>query len=641
MRSPQRDGYSQRTWLILIIFVIGVMAPTAGVLWFMSQAMQNERLAVRQRLADAYQPQLQHAAARVNDFWKDKLSSISRAGGRANGSSTFADLVTSGAADSVLLYDPHGRLVYPDLSQVPSREPAPMGSEWLRARQLEFESNKPLLASDIYSQIARKAGDSTEIARAIQSQARCIYKAGNPHAALKLSTQLIDAPRYRPAMDEQGRLIVPNSELFVIRIMKELAHPNIGQVAAKLSDELSDYGIPMPASQRVFLMRQLRTLWPECPDFATLDAEELAATYWERQGQVLKPGQLQLSALPEIWETTTADGRVVALFRQSGLLAAMNSTMGTASGGITLGLIPPGKSSMGIAPFLTVSLEDALPGWRLELNLNGSDPFSAASGRRTTVYLWTGILVSASIALLALLLAAYLRRQIRLTQLKNDLIATVSHELKTPLSSIRVLVDTLLDGQHQNSRQVSDYLQLIAKENSRLSSLIDNFLTFSRMERGKFTVEMSKVKIEQIIEAAVETLKDRLQAPGCTLKVELAASLSPVKGDHESLVTVLVNLLDNALKYTGPSKHIALRCFSANGDVCIEVSDDGIGFSRRAARRIFDRFYQVDRSLTRRVGGCGLGLSIVKSIVAAHNGTVSAQSQMGKGSTFTVRLPAG
>jgi len=636
----RRDGHGQRTWLVLIIVVTGVMAPTAGVLWFMSQAMQNERLAVRQRLADAYQPQLQLAAVRVNDFWKDKLSSISRAAGRANGSSTFADLVRSGAADSVLLYDQQGRLTYPDLSQVLTLGPAPMGSEWLRARQLEFESNEPQVAADIYSQIARKASDSTEVARAMESQARCIYKAGHPQAALQALTSLFDAPRYRTALDEQGRLIVPNSELFAVRIVKELAHPDIGQLEAKLSDKLNDYGIPMPASQRVFLMRQLKTLWPECPDFPTLDAEEVAAAYWERQGPAFRPGQLQLTVLPEIWGTITADGKVVALFRQSRLVAAMDPALGAASHGIRLNLLPPSKSHTGSTPFMTASLEDVLPSWRLALYLDGPDPFAAASRRRTTIYLWTGIIVTAAIALLALLLAAYLRRQIRLTRLKNDLIATVSHELKTPLSSIRVLVDTLLAGQHQDSQQVFEYLQLIAKENSRLSNLIDNFLTFSRMERGKFTVEMSTVKVEEIVKTALETLDDRLRAPGCALEVDLAPRLSPVTGDRESLVTVLVNLLDNALKYTGPSKHITLRSFTANGDVFIEVSDDGIGFSRRAAKRIFDRFYQVDRSLTRRVGGCGLGLSIVKSIVAAHGGAVSAQSQLGKGSTFTVRLPA-
>jgi signal transduction histidine kinase len=640
MRRMQRDGCGQRTWLVLIIVVTGVMAPTAGVLWFMSQAMQNERLAVRQRLADAYQPQLQLAAARVNDFWKNKLSALSRADGRTNGASAFADLVKNGAADSVLLYDQQGNLIYPDLSHGLTLGPAPMGSEWLRARQLEFESNRPQVAADIYSQIVRKATDSTEVAQAMQSQARCIYKAGSPQAALQALTSLFNAPRYRTALDEQGRLIAPNSELFAIRILKELAHPDIGRLEAKLSDELNNYRIPMPASQRVFLMRQLKTLWPECPDFPTLDAEELAAAYWEKRGPAFRPGQLQLTVLSEIWVTEAADGKVVALFRQRRLVAAMDSALGVASQGITLSLLPPGTSHTGRTPFLTASLEDLLPSWRVVLYLDGPDPFAAASSRRTTIYLWTGIIVTAAIALLALLLAAYLRHQIHVTRLKNDLIATVSHELKTPLSSIRVLIDTLLDGQHQNSQQVFEYLQLIAKENSRLSNLIDNFLTFSRMERGKFTVEMSKVKVEEIIDTAVQTLEDRLQAPGCALEVDLAHFLSPVTGDRESLVTVLVNLLDNALKYTGPSKHIALRCFSANGDICIEVSDDGIGFSRRAAKRIFDRFFQVDRSLTRRVGGCGLGLSIVKSIVAAHNGTVSAQSQVGKGSTFTVRLPA-
>ncbi len=640
MRSPQRDGYGQRTWLILIIVVIGVMAPTAGVLWFMSQAMQNERLAVRQRLTDAYQSQLQLAAARINDFWKSKILAISRAGTHASGRLAFAEAVKSGVSDCVLFHDEQGRLVYPDLESVSAAKPAPVGSEWLRARRLEYESKEPQAAAGIYSQIAQKASDATEVSRAIESQARCVYKASHPQAALQVLASMFGGPQFRRALDDQGRLIVPNCELFAVRIAKELAHPEAIKIEARLVAELNDYGTPMPASQRVFLMRQLKALWPECPDFATLDAEELAAAYWEMQGPALKPGQLQLSALPEIWETATADGRVVALFRQSGLVAAMNSAMGTASGGITLSLMPPGKSLTGITPFLTVSLEDALSGWRLVLNLNGSDPFSAASSRRTTIYLWTGILVSASIALLALLLAAYLRRQIRLTRLKNDLIATVSHELKTPLSSIRVLVDTLLDNQYQDFQQVSDYLQLISKENSRLSNLIENFLTFSRLERGRFTIEMSLVKVEEIINTAVETVGDRLRSPECALKVDLAPSLPPVTGDRESLVTVLVNLLDNALKYSGPSKHITLRSYSTNGDICFEVSDDGIGFSRRAGRRIFDRFYQVDRSLTRHVGGCGLGLSIVKSIVSAHNGTITAQSQLGKGSTFTVRLPA-
>ena len=300
MRRPQRDGYDQRTWLILIIVVIGVMAPTAGVLWFMSQAMQNERLAVRQRLTDAYQSQLQLAAARVNDFWKSKISAISRAGTHTSGQLAFAEAVKSGASDCVLFHDKQGRLVYPDLETVSAAKPAPVGSEWLLARRLEFESKDPHAAAGIYSQIAQKASDATEISRAMESQARCTYKAGHPQAALQVLSSMLDEPRFRTVLDGQDRLMVPNCELFAIRIAKELPHPEAGKIEAKLVAELNDYGTPMPASQRVFLMRQLKTLWPECPEFATLDAEELAAAYWERQGPALKPGQLQVSALPEI-----------------------------------------------------------------------------------------------------------------------------------------------------------------------------------------------------------------------------------------------------------------------------------------------------------------------------------------------------
>jgi signal transduction histidine kinase len=120
----------------------------------------------------------------------------------------------------------------------------------------------------------------------------------------------------------------------------------------------------------------------------------------------------------------------------------------------------------------------------------------------------------------------------------------------------------------------------------------------------------------------------------------MAADLPPVIGDREALVTVLVNLLDNAHKYTGDDKHVVLRASASGEQVCLEVQDNGIGIPRRAMRKVFDRFYQVDQSLARKTGGCGLGLSIVRFIIEAHEGTIEVDSQVGKGSVFTVRLPA-
>ncbi len=240
-------------------------------------------------------------------------------------------------------------------------------------------------------------------------------------------------------------------------------------------------------------------------------------------------------------------------------------------------------------------------------------------------------------------MAAALRRQMRISRLKNDLVATVSHELKTPLAAMRLLVDTLLSQQEQlepSPERAREYLQLIAQENMRLSRLIDNFLTFSRMERGKRQWAFETLRPEEIVRRAVDAMQERLNEPVCEFEVTIEPDLPDVRGDADALVTVLVNLLDNACKYSGPRKQIGLRAFSHDGRLCFAVQDDGVGLSARQKARVFERFYQADQQLSRTAGGCDLGLSIVQGIVTAHGGTIDVQSQPGKGSTFVVSLPS-
>ena len=189
-------------------------------------------------------------------------------------------------------------------------------------------------------------------------------------------------------------------------------------------------------------------------------------------------------------------------------------------------------------------------------------------------------------------------------------------------------------------QETREYLQLVAQENTRLSRLIDNFLAFSRMERNKHAFELSEVSAAEVVEAAVETVGERFQSPGCRLRVDISPDLPPLTADADALVTVLLNLLDNAYKYSRDEKQIGLRAYARDGNVCFEVTDNGIGLSRTAAKKVFKRFYQVDRRLSREAGGVGLGLSIVQFIVHAHGGTVGVTSQPGQGSTFTVVLPA-
>jgi len=277
--------------------------------------------------------------------------------------------------------------------------------------------------------------------------------------------------------------------------------------------------------------------------------------------------------------------------------------------------------------------------WKVLLFFKGGEVFERAASERIALYTWTGLLVIGLILVSGAIAAKSIGKQVKLNKLKNDFIATVTHELKTPLASMRVLVDTLLDGSYSNPQQVTEYLQLVSKENERLSRLIDHFLTFSRMERNKQAFQMRRVSPTSIARTAAEAVKTKLARGNCRFETEIPDELPAINADHDAMVTVLVNLLDNAYKYSYDEKKIRLQAATEDDVVRFSVSDNGVGIPRRALKRVFRRFYQVDRSLSRRAEGCGLGLSIAKFIVDAHQGKISVESKPGQGSTFTVTLP--
>jgi signal transduction histidine kinase len=174
--------------------------------------------------------------------------------------------------------------------------------------------------------------------------------------------------------------------------------------------------------------------------------------------------------------------------------------------------------------------------------------------------------------------------------------------------------------------------------------MIDSFLTFSRMERGKQVFDFASVNPADIAAAAVEAVQTKFNAKNCGFSVTISEGLPSIYADKDAMVTAVVNLLDNACKYSGDEKRIELNVYedsgqNKNGCVCFAVKDNGIGMTRRQSRRIFEKFYQVDSSLARRAEGCGLGLSIVKYIVDAHKGTIEVESKVGSGSCFVIKLP--
>jgi len=385
-------------------------------------------------------------------------------------------------------------------------------------------------------------------------------------------------------------------------------------------------------------MRKLQQLTPANARFPTLEAEDIAARWIEATPNPTRAPGLRATALTNVCQLASGNGRVVVLLSCDKLLANIRevTALDPLPKGLEIVPVPPEQELSGDG-LIVVTAGPILPGWRLALKEPGL--FDAATSARVSSYFWIGFLAVVAMCVLAAIVLNLVRRQMTLARLKNDLVANVTHELKTPLSSMRLLVDTLLNSEQLNERTAREYLQLIASENSRLSRLIDNFLTFSRMERNKHVFEFSEVSVARVVDGAVAAVGERFNTPGCRFEVKVAEGLPPIVADGDALVTALLNLLDNAYKYSGDEKHIQLGARARSGSVCLEVQDNGIGLSPREAKKVFKRFYQVDQSLSRETGGCGLGLSLVQYIVAAHKGDVRVESEPGKGSTFTIVLP--
>lgn len=228
----------------------------------------------------------------------------------------------------------------------------------------------------------------------------------------------------------------------------------------------------------------------------------------------------------------------------------------------------------------------------------------------------------------------------RLSQMKADFVSNISHELRTPVASIRVLAELLRRGSVDSPEKVQEYGDHIEAESLRLSRLIDNILDVARIESRRKTFRFLPTDMREIVLSVARTFETRLEGAGFHLQIELPPAPGPlVELDPEAVSQALHNLLDNAVKYSVPPSTITMRLAVTVGSVFVSVQDRGIGIAQAERRRIFERFYRVSTGLVHDVRGSGLGLAIVEHIVQAHGGAVTVDSEVGRGSTFTLRLP--
>lgn len=228
----------------------------------------------------------------------------------------------------------------------------------------------------------------------------------------------------------------------------------------------------------------------------------------------------------------------------------------------------------------------------------------------------------------------------RLEGVRRDFVANVSHELKTPITSIKGFMETLLDGALENPEDTKRFVEIIARQADRLDSIIEDLLSLSRIEqeseRGQISLDPGR--IVDVLKAAMQATQSRAEARQTTIICHCAEELS-ARMNAPLLEQALINLIDNAIKYGGEKARVELSAEVSEGRLLIHVSDNGPGIPKEHHQRVFERFYRVDKSRSRKMGGTGLGLSIVKYICQAHGGTVTLQSAVGQGSRFTISLP--
>jgi signal transduction histidine kinase len=278
------------------------------------------------------------------------------------------------------------------------------------------------------------------------------------------------------------------------------------------------------------------------------------------------------------------------------------------------------------------------PNWRLAIGYGSQTVQELARETFLRTVLVTSLVLVVLVSGLLLAVRAT-AREIKLAEAKSAFVSNVSHELETPLSLIRLLSETLELGRMKDEAKTQEYYRLIHSESCRLSGLINNILDFSQIERGRKEYKFVRDSVGDVVENLLDTYGQQIRSQGFELAIDIDRQLPQVVIDCDAIARAVLNLVNNAVKYSPLVKKISVRVERRGEGLAIEVADCGIGISRSDQKRIFEKFYRAGSELVHDTKGSGLGLSLVKHIVEAHRGKITVESAPGKGSVFTILLP--
>lgn len=497
----------------------------------------------------------------------------------------------------------------------------------------EFTAGNFAAAAAIYSRLARTASAPEQRVWARVLAARAFAKAGRRADARASARIALDAPA--SLADDQGIPYV----LYAARLLMQsppAAAEDIAKVVSTMQQALAAPALGPPAA---FMMRDAVLTFPagqQLADVIAARARDMEQALSLRSalpglGIPLATGETEATWVtfgpPEnLWLVSIgprSESRLVTAVRAAPLLASIESSMPVTLTASTNGdLLAPN-----------------FPGLRASVAPAALVAAAEQSSRQRPFYLGAMVLVVSVAVFGGALFWRDVRREIRVAEMRSQFVSSVSHELKTPLTAIRMFAETLLMGRAPADVR-HEYLETIVNESERLTRLLNNVLDFSSIESGKKTYRLEPRSVATIARAAAKAMEYPFAQQGFELRIAIDDQLPDVAADADAIQQAILNLLSNAVKYSGDGRIVDLELSRAGDNVVVAVRDRGLGIAASEHARIFEKYYRVRNDATARVPGTGLGLTLVEHVARAHGGRVTVDSAPGRGSTFALVLPA-